>query len=266
MRHLALLFAILLSGSSLPSAHASPPPDFAAVFGQLRMQDDYLQQLGWRLRTGNAPFCTDAVPDIGLLLQDAATFPDSAAVRQVNAIAGDFFVQSVAAHSPAERAGLKPGTEVSGVNGTAFADFPLNPAEKWRRLQDIDVHIRELLHADGSVSLMLPGGKPPLLIEGVPACPGRFELLTKYDTASANAERVAVGAKFIGLTYPENEFAAVLAHELAHVILKHPQWLDTNGRKRRDVRATEREADELMPWLLVNAGYEPDAAVRFMQR
>ncbi|MCP5392203.1 MAG: hypothetical protein H6920_11355, partial [Sphingomonadaceae bacterium] len=49
-------------------------------------------------------------------------------------------------------------------------------------------------------------------------------------------------------------------------ILRHPQWLSAHGRKRRDVRETEREADRMMPWLLANAGYDPQAAVRFMQR
>ena len=29
---------------------------------------------------------------------------------------------------------------------------------------------------------------------------------------------------------------------------------------------TEREADRLMPWLLANAGYDPAAALRFMER
>ncbi len=32
------------------------------------------------------------------------------------------------------------------------------------------------------------------------------------------------------------------------------------------MRLTEREADRLMPWLLANAGHEPEAAARFMER
>ncbi len=46
----------------------------------------------------------------------------------------------------------------------------------------------------------------------------------------------------------------------------HPYWLDQEGRNRTNVRLTEREADRLMPWLLTNAGYDPSAARRFMER
>jgi len=43
-------------------------------------------------------------------------------------------------------------------------------------------------------------------------------------------------------------------------------WLEREGRGRRNIRLTEREADRLMPWLLANAGYQPSAASRFMAR
>ena len=63
-----------------------------------------------------------------------------------------------------------------------------------------------------------------------------------------------------------DEVAAAIAHELAHNVLQHRAWLDANGRKRSNVRLIEREADRLMPWLLANAGYDPAAAARFMER
>ena len=74
------------------------------------------------------------------------------------------------------------------------------------------------------------------------------------------------GEDFVGFTFPEEELAAVIAHELSHNLLAHRAWLDAHGRKRKHVRASEREADRLMPWLLANAGYEPEAALRFMER
>ena len=60
--------------------------------------------------------------------------------------------------------------------------------------------------------------------------------------------------------------AAALAHEFAHNLLGHRAWLREAGRKRANIRLTEREADRLMPWLLANAGYDPQAAVAFMTR
>ena len=78
---------------------------------------------------------------------------------------------------------------------------------------------------------------------------------------------VVIGIGFPAFEYPEEQvFAALVAHELAHNVLGHDAWLDRNGRKPRNVRRIEREADRLVPWLLANAGYDPAAAVTFMTR
>ena len=74
------------------------------------------------------------------------------------------------------------------------------------------------------------------------------------------------GRSFPGFDYPEPEFAAAVAHEFAHNLLRHRRLLDQKGRSLGNVRLTEREADRLMPWLLANAGWEPAAALRFMER
>jgi hypothetical protein len=82
----------------------------------------------------------------------------------------------------------------------------------------------------------------------------------------ADGARVVIGIDFPAFTYDEPEFAALVAHELAHNVLGHDAWLDANGRSRLHVRRTEREADRLMPWLLANAGYDPAAAARFWRQ
>jgi predicted Zn-dependent protease len=103
-------------------------------------------------------------------------------------------------------------------------------------------------------------------VTGVPACPSRFELLDSGGKAVADGKRVVIGRKFAGVGYDEDEFAAALAHEFAHNLLAHRAWLKGVGRKQSTIRVTEREADRLMPWLLANAGYPPDAATRFFER
>ncbi|GAA4642350.1 hypothetical protein GCM10023115_05220 [Pontixanthobacter gangjinensis] len=277
MRRLAMALLLAVSGVAwVPSASASdnnatkaadaPADEFAVQFGKLRAQDDYLQKIGWRLRTGNAAFCSRPPADIGLMLQDAAAYPDISAVRRVNAVNGDFFVHSVVPGSPAELAGLKPAMEVVSVGSTELASLDVDAKEKWRRLETVNAMIRSELAETGTVYVTVSHLQKPVEIRGIAACPGRFELITGLGTASANRERVAIGSDFVGLSYPEEEFAAVLAHELAHILLQHPDWLDANGRGRQNVRNTEREADQLMPWLLANAGYDPAAAVRFMKR
>ena len=100
----------------------------------------------------------------------------------------------------------------------------------------------------------------------MPACPTRFELLDSGGRAAADGKRVVIGRKFAGFEYPEDELAAALAHEFAHNLLAHRAWLKGVGRKAKYIRLTEREADRLMPWLLANAGYAPDAAIRFFKK
>ena len=77
---------------------------------------------------------------------------------------------------------------------------------------------------------------------------------------------------FIG----DDEFAAVVAHELAHNLLKHKERLNAQkvnrgffgqfGKSAGRIRKTEIEADRLSVWLMANAGYDPQAAIRFWTR
>ena len=59
----------------------------------------------------------------------------------------------------------------------------------------------------------------------------------------------------------------LVAHELAHNLLRHRAWFDAYGKRtRKGVRLTEREADRLSPWLLANAGLDPDGGAMFFKR
>ena len=74
----------------------------------------------------------------------------------------------------------------------------------------------------------------------------------------------------------DGQLAAVVAHELAHNILRHRERLDAAGVDRGigrlfgksagRIKATEEEADRLSVWLMLNAGYDPEDAVRFWTR
>ena len=245
-------------------ALARTPDETAAALAALQRDDARLLAIGWRLATGNARFCADARPSIGLLLQDMAGYADPAAMRAAAGIEGDIAVQAVAPGSPAAVAGLRANRPVVAVDGAALASLPAEDRSDWRRLAAIHATIERSLAEDGEVVLTLGDGRE-LALAGVPACPGRFELIAG-DEAAADGARVVIGREFPGLAYPEDELAAAIAHEFAHNLLGHPAWLDARGRERRDIRLTEREADRLMPWLLANAGYDPAASLRFMRR
>jgi hypothetical protein len=101
-----------------------------------------------------------------------------------------------------------------------------------------------------------------------PACASDFfvDVKAKLD-AGADGERVRVTSAMMDYVADDNELAAVVAHELAHNLLAHRKRLDGLKKgKAKATLATEIEADRLSVWLMVNAGYDPKAALSFWKR
>lgn len=256
--------ALLLA--PIPLAAEALPQDRALA--ELVDRDRQLFAAGWRLASANAPFCQAAAPALGLSVLDAGGFGDPAKVRRQLGLSGDLAVSAVAEGSPAASAGLAAGDTLLAINGSILAErFPrARPA--WKRLVDVTAAL-DAASSAGPVALTFAragAGERTATLRGVPACPSRFEVLDSGGGAMAEGTRVIFGRRFPGFAYPEPEFAAAVAHELAHNLLRHRATLDAKGRSLGNVRLTEREADRLMPWLLANAGWEPEAALRFMER
>lgn len=266
-RVLAPALAGILAAAPPLAASAAAEGDGAAraQFEAQRQKEQRVQDIGWRLVTGNARFCDDATPAIGLLLHDMASYREPAAVRRLLGLESDFAVLASAKGSPAERAGLAAGTEIRSLAGERLSSWPARSHGDWRRAMRAQELIEARLTASGSLAIERGDGSL-VTIAGVPACASRFEIGGDGKGALAEGKRVIVERDFPGLEYADDELAAALAHELAHNLLHHRAWLEREGRARRNIRLTEREADRLMPWLLVNAAYEPSAALRFMER
>lgn len=245
---------------------AAPRED--AALARLQQRDGQLFGVGWRLATANASFCAGAAPALGLSVLDAGGFAKPDAIRRQLGLSGDIAVGAVAPGSLAAVAGIAVNDTLLAIDGAAIAQrFPrAKPA--WQRLIDVSAALAEAA-ARGPVTLTLArGSEAPrtVTVTPVPSCPTRFEVLDSGGKAMAEGTRVIFGRDFVGFGYSEPEFAAAVAHELAHNLLRHRAALDASGRSLGNVRTTEREADRLMPWLLANAGYDPAAALRFMQR
>ncbi|MFL0355093.1 hypothetical protein ACI5KX_01335 [Erythrobacter sp. GH1-10] len=268
-RMIAALATIAAAGIGAPSLSASPDVgdvDLAAeraAIGQFQDLDQRLQDIGWKLVTGNAAFCPESLPAIGLQLQDMASYGRPDIARAALGLERDFAVQTAAEGSPAGAI----GTVARNVEIVRLERFDPNAWEAgdrlyWQRLTRAHDHIDAMLAEHGGIEIGLANGDSVRLIP-VEACATRFELAGDGGRAVADGNRVVIGAAFPGFALDEELFAAAVAHELAHNFLKHSEWLDRNGRSRKNIRATEREADRLMPWLLANAGYDPAAAARF---
>lgn len=224
-----------------------------------REREAVFHTVAWRLTKGNAPYCANTWPSIGLKLQGAATpGSDSRAIT----------VLAVAPGSPSEDAGLVLGQDVLAINGEALEPLPLDGRKAQEALSGLHRTIETTLDQKGELALSwldATGARRESTITAIAVCPSRF-LTREGKKIGADGVNIRFGLEFAGFGYPEEELAAAVAHELAHNLMGHPYWLDREGRKRQNIRLTEREADRLMPWLLANAGYDPAAAVRFMER
>jgi hypothetical protein len=263
---------VLLGGALLvtaPIAAQAPTIDYTAeraAIGRFQDADQRLQDIGWQLARGNAPFCPKVVPSIGLQLQDMASYGAPAIARRALRLERDFAVETAARGSPAAASGsFTRNREVVRLESFDPNTWPSEGAMDWRRLVLAHDHIEAMLTEHGGITISFADGEEARA-EAVEVCATRFELLGAGKTAVADGARVVIGIDFPAFAYAEPEFAGVVAHELAHNVLEHDAWLDRNGRSNKNVRRTEREADRLMPWLLANAGYDPAAAVAFWEQ
>lgn len=269
MASLRLALAALLLAPALPALALQAQERADGIGPALRAlmaEDARLQSIGWRLARANAAFCANTAPGIGLLVLDAGSFGDPGAIRQALRLTGDFAVDAVAAGSPAERSGLRAGSELLAIGALRLDTLPGVAPRDYRRAVEVHDRIDRDLAAGGRVVLTLrdtSGQETVATVTGEPACRSRFELSDDGKRAAADGARVIVDRAALTRNPDDDAAATLVAHELAHNILGHPARLDATSRSPAAVAATEREADRLAVWLIANAGYPPEAGARF---
>lgn len=267
-RALCSTWVIWACAATVPAYAQAKQVDLAAeraAIERYQATDQKLQDIGWKLVTGNAAFCARTVPSIGLQLHDTASYGSPDIARAALGLRGSFAVQTVAKDSPAEKAGaFARNREIALLNTLDPNEWEAKAQFDWERLVRVHDWIDEALKANRAVSFTFADGSSSTP-QPVNVCQTRFEIAAEGKIAVADGERVVFGVEFPGFGYDKAVFAGGVAHELAHNLLGHRAWLKANGRKPRNVRRAEREADRLMPWLLANAGYDPQAAVTFME-
>lgn len=251
---------LLLLTLTLPPAPAAARD--AAYYAALAHQEARLAAISYRLTAANAGWCPETTPQPGWILGDLRRFDqgDRAAASETYGDADGPFVAAVAPGSPAGRAGLARGTRIAAINGEAIAPPGDEPTIR------IDTVIVKVAALDPAAAWTITDAGGRLYqITPEPGCASAFRIELRGAQAAANGMLVRLTLKLAQSIDDDNELAAVVAHELAHNILRHRDRLGTNRSKSR-VRQTEFEADRLSVWLMAGAGYDPAAAIRFWDR
>ena len=274
LRHIRLA-ALPLALMSTAVA-AAPADDTAATFTALRNVDLRLATIAYRLTTANAALCRRVSPTPGWAVHSLGQYDPAlrTTARTVFGFEGPIAVEAVVADAPAARAGIAANDTLLSINGVPVATIaPGDTASSAAR----DTALARIADAPADrplqVTILHDGKRETRIIPASPGCRSNFEVLLGPDMeASADGTIVQIGVKFFE-KYSGDEVAVVVAHELAHDILDHRKRLDAAkvnrgllaefGRNGRLFRQTEDDADTLGMYLLRNAGYDPQLAVRF---
>jgi len=282
------LFMTAAAAMLLPQADAAGAPK-APVENQgsaLRADDYRVAAIAYRLGRSGVRFCSGIYPLTGLLLHHLAEYDPAGRKMMAEAyqLQRGPGVLAVLDGTPASAAGLHAGDVLLSINGQSFQS-PLQIAaeadrKKWRRAV-IATESRiesELRKGPALLQVLRDGRQIRVTLGSVPACPTRVRLARSSQiNAFANDGYAIMTVAMMNFTRNDDELALVLAHELAHNILGHPEQLREQkvptggffrsfGKNASRVLATEEEADRLGIKLLWAAGYDVGAAIPFWRR
>jgi beta-barrel assembly-enhancing protease len=250
----------------------------------LRKHEERMIAIGDRIlrAAATAGWC-DASQSLGWTLGELGQYPKELRqhVRTVwNLPDGPaLFVSAVAPDGAAARAGIRPGMVIALLDGRLPMRNHLREPSR-HALANSERLIDEAL-GRGPLALETidsAGTRASVSLTGDLACATRFELSAEdEEQAYADGSLVQVTAGMGRYTDgQDDELAGVIAHEIAHNLLRHiPRSQEAGtpddyrrylGRYARISRKMEEEADRLAVWLLAVAGYDPEAPVRFWNR
>ncbi len=259
------LFASLLLAVAAPGG-----PDVTA-YRALIEQDLRLATIGYRLASSNAPFCARKERTPGWVIHDVAQYHDMRTAFAAFAFAAPVSVAAVVKGGAADVAGIAAGDGLEAV-GEESLDWGDEAEGKptYERVMIVKNLVRQQLQRSDTLSLHVTDSRKSVrkLVKPALVCASDFQVDTKNGVdAGANGDVVRVTVGLMAYAADDNELAAVVAHEFAHNILGHRARLDATKRgKGKAVLATEIEADRLSVWLMANAGYDVQAALRFTER
>jgi len=272
-----MVFAVAMLARTAPANAAAPNTSLAHALSEIIAMEARVAPIARRLATGAAPWCPALAPTPGWLLGDRRLYDERLwpMVRAAYAAsdADAPFVAALDPSGPAAAAGLRVGDAILAIGGRSAGSSGASPHARIAAAHALI----SAQPANTGLSITIARRSAPLLLPPTPGCASEFRVEAHRQVkAEADGTTVYVSAAMIRLAADDTELAAIVAHELAHNILRHRARLDAAGitrgvgrqfgRSARLTKATEVEADRLAVWLLEDAGYGADVASRFWTR
>ena len=275
---------VLPAAAQSQTAAARERATIAERLDLLRKQEDRLVVIGERISIAAAAagWCEGGF-SLGWSLGDIGQYPKAArqAARTVWTVptGATLYVAAVAPDGAAAQAGLTPGTGIVSIAGRTPMRNSYQSASNHARANSEELIARQLALGPLTIETLAGDGtRRTIELTARPACDTRFEMSAEdEEQAYADGAIVQVTAGMGRYTQEsDQELAAVVAHELAHNILRHVMRTEQAGtpdnytrylgRYTNITRSMEEEADRMSVWLLALAGYEPSAPVDFWRR
>ncbi|MEM1132686.1 MAG: M48 family metallopeptidase [Pseudomonadota bacterium] len=294
----ALLTAFPFIASSADAQTNAGDNSTLAPFFALQEQDGRIFSIGHRLLNANTDYCSSRATNFGFQLHSLDQYGDQAAARSAFGLIPSYpSISALVENGAAARAGLQKNDVILGVFGQGrhiawsksedgphrvtdgnYIIWPTPETEKSELAPAVMLARmmanRPLKGEEITLAIQRDGEQIYVPVKPDIMCATRFQLEpSKKRRAATDGELITITTKLVDITRDDDELAAILAHEMAHNFLQHPDKLTAAdvdrglfgqlGSSAGKIKATEIEADRLSVWLMVNAGFDPQGAIRF---
>ena len=208
----------------------------AAQLQALQANDQRVRDIGYRLSTRGVAHCPGGTaPQYGLRVHVRGQYPkrDWPVLKEVLYLDDEPGVLAVATDGPVAKAGIRAGDVLYSIDDTEFVG---SGNEGYPAVARVEAAL-----AAPRVRMYL-WMRARVIVTGVPGCASTVELIPSNKlNAKADGRIVQLTTGVLEQTRDDDELAFVVAHEMAHNILKHPRVEPRDGEGGGRARA---HADE----------------------
>ncbi len=266
-RKLAMLVGVT-AGTCMHSNASARPISIRA----LAAEEVRLATIANRISLVNTHACATRGNVTGLVLHDLTRYERElrGAVSQSFSLGGGIGVIGVVPGSAAARAGLSIDDEIVAIGGRSVEIHDASARPKsYGRISEFDRQLQsELLLGQATLTIRRAGKAMQVNLPAQPGCGGKLVLSSSSVlNAWADGEHVIVTTGMSALARTDDEIAFVIAHEMAHNILRHTASRNAQtfflGVSR--LKNGEIDADRFAVQLMAGAGYQPAGGISFLK-